>query len=69
MLVDETFIVTKIEIGLCTIIGDKYFAMLVRRHRARINVDVGVEFLHRDPQAATFEEAPDRCDGDAFPDR
>ncbi len=36
---DETLVVAQIEIGLGTVVGDEYFAMLKRRHRARIHVD------------------------------
>jgi hypothetical protein len=35
---------TEIEIGLSTIVCYEHFAVLKRAHRARINVDVRIEF-------------------------
>ena len=45
-LVNETLIVAKIQIGLGTVVGDEYLAVLNRVHGTRVNVDVGVKFLH-----------------------
>jgi hypothetical protein len=36
--------VTKIEVGLCAVIRDEHFAVLRRRHRAGVDVEIGVEF-------------------------
>jgi hypothetical protein len=35
---------TEVEIGFGAIIGDKNFSVLERRHGARIDVDIRVEF-------------------------
>ena len=40
---DETLVVAEVKVSFCAIIGDEDFAMLERRHRARINVDVRIE--------------------------
>ena len=40
---NKALIVTKIQIGLGTIFGDKYFAVLERTHGTRIHVDIGIE--------------------------
>ena len=42
-------IVSKIQIGLGAVFGDKYLAMLERGHGAGVNVDIRVHFLHGDP--------------------
>ena len=55
VLVDEPFVVTEVEIGFGTVVGDVDLAVFDRVHRARIDVDVRVELLHRDPKAAAFE--------------
>jgi hypothetical protein len=47
-LIDETFIVAEIQIGLGAIIGDENFAVLSRRHRAGIDVQIRIELLHGD---------------------
>ena len=36
----------KIEIGLSSVVGDKNLAMLKRRHRARIDINIRIEFHH-----------------------
>lgn len=38
-----------IEIGLRAVCRDEDLAVLERVHRPRIDVEVGVEFLHGDP--------------------
>ena len=57
----EAFVVAKVEIGFGPVVGHVNFAVLVGAHGARIDVDVGVEFLEPHAQAAAFEEHPDRC--------
>ena len=52
VLVDEPFVMAQVEVRFTPILGHKNFAMLKRVHRARIDIDVRVEFLHRDPKAA-----------------
>src|SRR3974390_267704 len=39
----KTLVMTQVEIGLGTVIGDKNFAMLIWRHRARVDVQIGVK--------------------------
>ncbi|BCI88614.1 hypothetical protein NIIDMKKI_38200 [Mycobacterium kansasii] len=41
-----------VEIGLGAILGDKNLAVLERVHGARVDVEVRIEFLHRDLQPA-----------------
>ncbi len=47
----EPLVVTKVEIGLGAVIGDENLAMFKGRHRARIDVQIGVELAqaHRKP--------------------
>src|ERR1700683_2861508 len=47
---------TKIEIGLRTVVGDKHFAVLKRRHCPWINVQVGIALLEGDAEAAAFQQ-------------
>jgi len=66
MGVGETLVVAQIEIGFSAVVGDKHFTMLIRRHRSRINVQIGVALLEGDFQAAAFEETSDGGGRDAF---
>ena len=45
VFVDEALIVAEVKVGLCAILGHVNFAVLVRAHGARVNVDVRVKLL------------------------
>ena len=51
----EALVVSEIEIGLGAVIGNEDFAVLERRHRAGIDVDVRIELLQRDFETARLE--------------
>ena len=55
ILVNETLIMTKIQIGLRAVLRDEHFAVLDGIHRAGIDIDIGVKFLHRDFVAPRFQ--------------
>jgi hypothetical protein len=61
--------VAEVEIGLGTVLGHEHLAVLVRRHRAGIDVDVGVELLQGDPKAAGYQELSDGRCRDALTER
>ena len=64
--VDETLVVAEVEIGLRAVDGNEHLAVLVRRHRAGVDVQVRVELGHGHGDAAALQHAPDRGDDDAF---
>ena len=49
--VEEALVVADVEVGLGAVVGDEHLAVLERVHRPGVDVEVGVELLHRDPQA------------------
>ena len=57
---------SEIEIRLCTVIGDKYFAVLDRIHGSGINIDVRIKFLHRYSVAACLEQTAERSGSDSL---
>ena len=67
--VGEALVVAEVEVGLRAVLGDEHLAVLVGRHRAGVDVDVGVELLQADRQAARDEQPPDRGGGDALAER
>ena len=67
--IDETLVVTEIEIGLGAVLGDEDLAVLIRIHRPRIDVDVGVELLDRDGDAAGLEQSTEARGGDPLAER
>ena len=67
--VREALVVAEVEVGLRPVLGHEDLAVLERRHRARVDVDVRVELLERDLEAARDEQAADRGGGDALAER
>ena len=65
-LVDEALVVSQVEVGLGAVLGDEHLAVLEGAHRAGVDVDVGVELLVGDLQAARLEQAADRGGRDAL---
>jgi hypothetical protein len=60
--IKESLVVTDIKIGLSAIVGHKDFTMLERVHSPGINIDVGIEFLHRDPETTSAQQSAEtRC--------
>ena len=58
--VSEALVVAEVEIGFGAVVGDVHFAVLIRAHRARIHVQVGIAFLESDSETAAFEQAANR---------
>ena len=48
-----------VEVGLGAVLGDEHLAVLERVHGARVDVEVGVEFLHRHLQAPRGQQLPE----------
>jgi hypothetical protein len=67
--VGEALVVAEIEVRLRSVLGHEDLAVLVRRHRARVDVDVRVELLELDVQAPRHEQPSDRGRRDALPER
>ena len=54
---EEALVVAEVEVGLGAVVGDEHLAVLLRVHRARIDVEVRVELLDGDlePRASSSE--------------
>ena len=66
VLVDEALVMAQVEVSLGAVVGDEDLAVLVRAHRARVHVDVGIELQDGDLQTPRLEDASDAGGGDAF---
>src|SRR5215217_1459214 len=66
MRVSEALVMAQVEIGFGAVVSDENFAVLKRRHRTGIDVDVWIELDERDAQAATLEQTSDRRRSQAF---
>ena len=65
-LVDEALVVAQVEVSLGAVVSDEHLAVLVGAHRARIDVDVGIELDDADGETAALEQPADAGGGDAF---
>ena len=67
--VGEALVVTQVEVGLRAVLGHEHLAVLERAHRARVDVDVGVELLDRHREPAGDQQLAQRGGRDALPER
>lgn len=65
----EALVVTKVEVGLGSVVEDVDFAMLVGRHCARIDIEIGIELLDHDLVATVFKQRANGGCGEPFPER
>src|SRR5262249_10900923 len=56
----EALVVTEIEVGFSAVVGDEDFAVLVGRHRAWIDVEVGIELAQANFVAARLQQRAKR---------
>ena len=66
IFVDEALVVAEVEVGLGAVVGNVNLAVLERAHRARVYVDVGIELLRCNFQAAAFQQTAERCGSNAL---
>ncbi len=64
--IGETLVMAEVEIGLGAVVEHVNFAVLKRVHRARIDVQIGIELLEDDAQAAQLEKRAERGRRQAF---
>ena len=60
ILVDKSLVMTEIEVCLRAVFGNVHFAVLIRTHRTRVDVDIRVEFLRRDFKPSCLEKSAQR---------
>ncbi len=62
----EALVMAEIEIGLGAVVGDIDLAMLIGAHRARIDIDVGIELPQAHAEAARLQQRRERCRRQTF---
>ena len=65
----EAFIVAQVEVGFGPVVGHIDFAMLVGAHRARIDVEIGVELADADTKSARLQQCRKACRHKTFAER
>ncbi len=56
----EALVMAEVEVGLGAVVGDEDLAVLVGRHRPRIDVEIGVELAQADLVAARLQQRAER---------
>ena len=54
--VEEPLVVPDVQVGLGAVVGHEDLAVLERVHRARIDVEIGVQLLHRHAETACLQQ-------------
>jgi len=67
--VDEALVVAEVQIGLGAVLCDEDFAVLVGRHRPRIDVEIRVHLERGDGEVTRLQDPPDGRRGDALAQR
>ena len=65
----EPLVMAEVEVGLRAVVEHIHLAVLIRAHRAGIHVEIRIELLQRDLEAAIFEQGAERGGGQAFAER
>ena len=56
----EALVMAKVEVGLGAVVGHEHFAVLVRRHRSGIEVEIGIELAKPDLVAPRLQQRAER---------
>ena len=56
----EALVMAEVEIGFRAVVGDEHLAVLIGRHRARIDVEIGIELAEAHAVAARLQQRPER---------
>jgi hypothetical protein len=63
----KALVMAQVEVGLGPVIGDEHLAVLIRRHGARIHVQIGVEFTQPDRISRACKSAPSAAEARPLP--
>jgi hypothetical protein len=55
--IDEALVVAEVQIALRAVLGDEYLAVLIRRHRSGVDVEVRIHLQGRDGETARGKDA------------
>jgi hypothetical protein len=67
--VEESLVVTNIEVSFCTIVGDKDLTVLEGVHCPRVHVQIGIKLLHHHVQTSTRQKVSERSSRKTFAQR
>ncbi len=56
----KALVMAEVEVGLGAVVGHEHFAVLVRRHRSGIEIEIGIELAKPDLVAAGLQQGAER---------
>ena len=65
----EALVMPEIQVGLRAVVGDEHLAVLSRAHRARIDIEIGVEFAQAHGISARLQQGAERRRSQSFAER
>ena len=65
----EALVMAEIEIGLRAIVGHEHFAVLIRRHRSGIEIEIGIELAQADLVAPRLQQGTECRRSQTFSER
>ena len=65
----EALVVAEVEVGLCAVVGHEHLAVLVRRHRSGIEIEIGIELAQPDLVATRLQQRAERRRSQTFSER
>src|SRR5438093_12041465 len=66
--IEKAYVAAEVQVDLRSVIEDKDLAVLVRVHRARVDIQVGVDLDGTDLQSLRLQQHADRGGADALPE-
>ena len=69
IFINKAFVMAKVQVSLGSVVGYIALSVLVRVQGSRVYVDVGIEFLNGDTQAACLQKFGQRGRDDSFAQR
>src|SRR2546423_15422579 len=67
--ISEPLVMAQIEIGLRAVVQHVDFTVLKRVHRSRIDIEIGIELLEDNAEAAQLEQRSERSSREPFAQR
>ncbi len=65
----EALVVAEVEVGLRAVVGDEHLAVLRRAHRARIDIEIGVQFAQANTVTPCLQQCSESCGRNALAKR
>ncbi len=57
ILINEALVMSEVEVGLSTVVGDEHFAVFERIHGSRVYIDIGIQLLCSHSQTPCFKKS------------